>query len=143
VIPPLLAALSDESSTLASEGECVAAVIEIIGSLIQPPGNPDAGGSNAAVLLGGDSKSLLSLLDLLERGDTYTCFETLGMLAALHRTAPAVMEATILEAPAGMGRLMSVLSDKREEVRNQGVLLWTELSSRNIDRLWLVGHHIR
>lgn len=49
------------------------------------------------------------------------------VLQAVQKSAADVLEARILECPAGMQVLVEVLRDSREEVRNQVILLLAQV----------------
>lgn len=60
------------------------------------------------------------LLDILEEYDFYVRFSTVKLLATLLTNRSARLQECILTAPMGMSRLIDLLDDRREIVRNGG-----------------------
>lgn len=63
------------------------------------------------------------LLDLLEDGDFYIRLYALQLLAAISNNRPARTQECVYTAPLGVNRLVDILEDKREAIRN-GMFVW-------------------
>jgi len=58
------------------------------------------------------------LLGLLEVYDFYVRYHTVTLLTLLLENRPKQLQACILESPLGVSRLIDLLDDKREAIRN-------------------------
>ena len=73
---------------------------------------------------------LLSLLDPTSPfADYYSRLYSLQLLSAICAARPERLQECILSAPLGVSRLVSVLDDQRDAVRNAGLLLLVDLTS--------------
>ncbi|EKX34128.1 hypothetical protein GUITHDRAFT_147436 [Guillardia theta CCMP2712] len=68
------------------------------------------------------------LLELLEERDWNARFSILRILHVLQEVHPAVVQQGTLSSPQGLARLMDVLSDEREIVRNEALLVLVALT---------------
>ena len=85
--------------------------------LMEQSREPSAGLRNTDRFLGSD-KPLHSLLNLLRQQHFYVRYFSLQLLGTLLSARPEPVQAHVLVAPGGLGRLVEVLEDKREIVRN-------------------------
>ena len=76
---------------------------------------------------------LHALLFLLGKEQFYVRFFSLQLLGTLLANRPDVVQKYVLKAPGGSGRLVEVLEDKREIIRNEGLLLFISLLATNAD----------
>jgi len=76
-------------------------------------------------------RSVEVLLALLDDSTMWIRFFTIQLLIALLSQRPAMAEEAVLQCPAGLSRLLTVLEDKREEVRNELLLLLLTLTRGN------------
>ena len=79
------------------------------------------------------------LLDLLDTNDFYSRLYSLQLLLAILLLRPARTEECIFTAPLGISRLVSVLDDSRDVVRNEGVALLTSLTPESTELQKLVA----
>ncbi|KAK3629122.1 Vesicle-mediated ER to Golgi transport protein [Elasticomyces elasticus] len=76
---------------------------------------------------------LLSLLDPSSNfADYYSRLYSLQLLSAICGPRPERLQECILSAPLGVSRLVGVLDDPKDAVRNAGLLLLVDLTSGNI-----------
>jgi len=68
------------------------------------------------------------LLDFLETGDFYSRLYALQLLAAILASRIERTEECILTAPLGISRLVAVLDDRREAIRNEALSLLIHLT---------------
>ncbi|KAI9784659.1 MAG: hypothetical protein M1816_000775 [Peltula sp. TS41687] len=77
------------------------------------------------------------LLDLLGTNDFYSRLYSLQLLSAIHSARPERTQECVFTAPLGVSRLVAVLDDRREAIRNEGLILLISLtpSSREVQKL--------
>jgi len=77
------------------------------------------------------------LLDLLDTTDFYSRLYSLQLLTAILSNRTERTEECILTAPLGISRLVAILDDRREAIRNEGLSLLTYLtpSSSELQKL--------
>ncbi|RUP43386.1 LOW QUALITY PROTEIN: hypothetical protein BC936DRAFT_137259, partial [Jimgerdemannia flammicorona] len=87
-----------------------------------------------------DPNNVTVLLDILEEYDFYVRFNTVKLLTTLLASRSERLQECILIAPMGMSRLIDMLDDRREIVRNgglccvvKGLLLLISLTESNAD----------
>ena len=79
------------------------------------------------------------LLDLLEASDFYPRLYSLQLLSAILNARPERTEECIFTAPLGISRLVAVLDDRREAIRNEGLSLLTYLTPHSSELQKLVA----
>ena len=79
------------------------------------------------------------LLDLLDTPDFYSRLYSLQLLAAVLSARPERAQECIFTAPLGITRLVSILDDRREVLRNEGLLLLTTLTPSSAELQKLVA----
>lgn len=79
------------------------------------------------------SANVSLLLGLLEIYDFYVRYHTVTLLTLLLENRPKQLQACILESPLGISRLIDLLDDTREIIRNEGLLLLISLTKANTD----------
>jgi hypothetical protein len=72
--------------------------------------------------------NVTALLDLLEPGDFYLRLYVLQILSHISTARPQRTQEAIFAAPLGVSRITNVLSDKREAVRNEALVLLVALT---------------
>ncbi|KAG0342041.1 hypothetical protein BG004_005776 [Podila humilis] len=112
------------------------AVLEILTILCQADPNHDdsqefALDMSKAILE--DAENVATLLDILEEYDFYVRFNVVSLLALLVLNDTPRLQECILTSPVGMSRLMALLDDRREIIRNEGLLLLISLTESNAD----------
>ncbi|KAI8084618.1 p115 like vesicle tethering protein [Halteromyces radiatus] len=80
-----------------------------------------------------DSSNVTILLDILEEFDFYIRFNTIKLLSTLLSNRPKRIQECILTSPMGITRLVDLLDDKRDIIRNEGLLLLIELTRSNAE----------
>ncbi|KAJ3336905.1 Vesicle-mediated ER to Golgi transport protein, partial [Kappamyces sp. JEL0680] len=80
-----------------------------------------------------DPSNIALLLDILSEVDYYVRFSTVTLLGTLYESVGDSMHEGILTSPLGISRLIDLLDDKREIIRNEGLLLLIKLTSTNAD----------
>ncbi|XP_072112639.1 general vesicular transport factor p115 isoform X4 [Mobula birostris] len=71
------------------------------------------------------------LLSLLEEFDFHVRWPTVKLLTALLKNLGAQVQQIILVSPMGVSRMMDLLADSREVIRNDGLLLLQQLTKGN------------
>ncbi|KAI9677302.1 MAG: hypothetical protein M1829_002645 [Trizodia sp. TS-e1964] len=79
------------------------------------------------------------LLDLLESREFYSRLYSLKLLRATLSARPDRTQECILLAPLGISRLVAILDDKRETIRNEGLFLLTSLTPTSAELQKLVA----
>ncbi|KAM9857261.1 general vesicular transport factor p115 isoform 2-T2 [Aulostomus maculatus] len=78
-----------------------------------------------------DSEHITLLLTLLEEFDFHVRWPGVKLLTALLKNQGAQVQGIILVSPMGVSRLMDLLADSREVIRNDGLLLLQQLTKGN------------
>ncbi len=72
-------------------------------------------------------------MDRLDDSNFYLRFTTIQLLSALAQALPAQLQASIMASPSGVAKILHLLSDEREVIRNEGILLLLRLVALNAD----------
>ncbi|CAJ0896452.1 3406_t:CDS:10 [Entrophospora sp. SA101] len=80
-----------------------------------------------------DSSNIMLFLEILQEYDFYVRFNNVQLLRTLLAIRSDNLQDYILGAPMGISRLMDLLDDKREIIRNEGLLLLTSLTENNAE----------
>ncbi|XP_062386658.1 general vesicular transport factor p115 isoform X2 [Sardina pilchardus] len=78
-----------------------------------------------------DPENITLLLTLLEEFDFHVRWPAVKLLTALLKNQCAQVQGIILVSPMGVSRLMDLLADSREVIRNDGLLLLQQLTKSN------------
>ncbi|XP_071360438.1 general vesicular transport factor p115 isoform X3 [Trachinotus anak] len=78
-----------------------------------------------------DPEHVTLLLTLLEEFDFHVRWPGVKLLTALLKNQGAQLQGVILVSPMGVSRLMDLLADSREVIRNDGLLLLQQLTKGN------------
>ncbi|OTB14897.1 hypothetical protein K445DRAFT_318806 [Daldinia sp. EC12] len=137
-------ALRSLIGSLSRDGEdvdTVKVVLETLLMLFNPnPDSPEAS-EEIALWLADEftqrQENITLLLDFLETNDFYSRLYSLQLLLAILSARTERTEICVFTAPLGISRLVAVLDDKREAVRNEALTLLTYLtpSSPDIQKL--------
>ena len=131
----LIASLSRDGDR--EDVDTVKVVLETLLMLFSPnPSSPEA--SDEVVLWMADEfaqrpDNVAILLELVDSQDTYPRLYGLQLLAAVHAARPDLTEQCILANPLGISRLITALDDSREPIRNEAVLLLTNLTPASVE----------
>ncbi|CAH0020048.1 unnamed protein product [Clonostachys rhizophaga] len=132
--------------SLRKDGEdidTVKIVLETLLMLFSPnKGSPEASDEIALWLADEFTQRLENitlLLDFLDSGDFYGRLYSLQLLSAILSARPERTEECIFTAPLGISRLVSILDDQREAIRNEAVSLLTYLTLTSVDIQKLVA----
>ncbi|KAJ2608004.1 Vesicle-mediated ER to Golgi transport protein, partial [Coemansia sp. RSA 1365] len=81
-----------------------------------------------------DSDDIIStLLELLGDADFYVRYYTVQLLGTLHTHLGEELQKRVLVSPTGVGRLVDLLSDQRDIIRNEGIQLLIAMTEDNAD----------
>jgi hypothetical protein len=80
-----------------------------------------------------DASNVALLLDMLAEVEFYVRFATITLLNSLYECVGDALHEGILTSPLGISRLIDLLDDRREIIRNEGLLLLIKLTSTNAD----------
>ncbi|ORX53063.1 hypothetical protein DM01DRAFT_1306029 [Hesseltinella vesiculosa] len=80
-----------------------------------------------------EPENVTILLDILEEYDFYLRFSTIKLLSVLTGNRCKRIQECLLTSPMGITRLVDLLDDKREIIRNEGLLLLIELTRSNAE----------
>ncbi|RKO90358.1 p115 like vesicle tethering protein [Blyttiomyces helicus] len=80
-----------------------------------------------------DPSNVALLLDILEEVDFYVRFYTVQLLTTLLQNIGTRLQEAILTSPLGISRLIDLLDDRREIIRNEGLLLLIALTQSNAE----------
>ncbi|KAI1803128.1 p115 like vesicle tethering protein [Daldinia bambusicola] len=137
-------ALRSLIGSLSKDGEdvdTVKVVLETLLMLFNPnPDSPEAS-EEIALWLADEftqrQENITLLLDFLETNDFYSRLYSLQLLLAILSARTERTEICVFTAPLGISRLVAVLDDRREAVRNEALTLLTYLtpSSPDIQKL--------
>ncbi|KAI1382755.1 p115 like vesicle tethering protein [Hypoxylon trugodes] len=137
-------ALRSLIGSLSKDGEdvdTVKVVLETLLMLFNPnPDSPEAS-EEIALWLADEftqrQENITLLLDFLETNDFYSCLYSLQLLLAILSARTERTEICVFTAPLGISRLVAVLDDRRDAVRNEALTLLTYLtpSSPDIQKL--------
>jgi hypothetical protein len=83
--------------------------------------------ANAVLMLKEDTNVTI-LLDLLEVEDMWIRLPSIQLLTLLLNSNAEQLEKAVLSCPAGMDKIMAVLDDRRDEIRNELLLMLLKLS---------------
>ncbi|BDA49633.1 General vesicular transport factor p115 [Coccomyxa sp. Obi] len=137
--PVLINALRNERGDL----ELMRGVLECLAIAVQPGEReshrqgPDSNAINAELLAKSPDTvpMLLGFLDEEPAGikDFYVRYHTVQLLTALAAGGPYRLQGAILAAPMGVVRLMDLLGDAHEVIRNEAILLLAGLTRSSAD----------
>lgn len=133
-------ALKNLIGSLSKDGEdvdTVKVVLETLLMLFTPnPDSPEAS-EDISLWLADEftqrQENVALLLDFLETNDFYSRLYSLQLLSAILSARTERTEECIFAAPLGLSRLVAVLDDRREAVRNEAVTLLTWLTPTSPD----------
>jgi hypothetical protein len=122
-------------ASLTKDGEdvdTVKVVLETLLMLFNPNENSPEASEEIALWLADEftqrQDNITLLLDFLETNDFYSRLYSLQLLSAILASRTERTEECIFTAPLGISRLVAVLDDRREAVRNEALALLTYLT---------------
>ncbi|RKO99813.1 hypothetical protein CXG81DRAFT_6869, partial [Caulochytrium protostelioides] len=80
-----------------------------------------------------DQDHVSLVLELLVDTDFYVRFAVLQLLTTLCQNQPTQLQSAVLTSPLGISRLLDLIDDQREIVRNEGMLLLMTLTEHNAE----------
>jgi hypothetical protein len=126
--------------TLSKDGEdidTVKLVLETLLMLFNPNATSPEASEEIALWLADEftqrQDNITLLLDFLETDDFYSRLYSLQLLSAILASRTERTEECIYTAPLGISRLVAILDDRREQVRNEGLSLLTYLTPNSIE----------
>ncbi|KAJ1985767.1 Vesicle-mediated ER to Golgi transport protein [Dimargaris cristalligena] len=125
-LEPLLAVLQQDRE----DTSIVKPVLETLNNLCARDArdNPPTLGQDLAARILHDTQHVELLLDIIEEPDFYVRFNAVQLLSTLLASHPTPLQDAILVLPLGVGRLMDLLDDHRDIVRNEALLLLVALT---------------
>ncbi|KAJ9272846.1 hypothetical protein DTO212C5_1107 [Paecilomyces variotii] len=122
-------------SSLRNDGEdvdTVKVVLETLLMLFSPDENSPEASDEIALWLADEftqrQDNITALLDLLDNRDFYSRLYSLQLISQICGARPERTQECIFTAPLGISRLVSMLSDAREPVRNEALVLLIALT---------------
>jgi hypothetical protein len=123
--------------------DTVKIVLETLLMLFNPDENSPEASDEIALWLADEftqrQDNITILLNLLDSNDFYSRLYSLQLLAAILSSRTERTEECIFTAPLGISRLVAVLDDKREAIRNEGLSLLTYLTPNSSELQKLVA----
>ncbi|KAJ5664443.1 hypothetical protein N7507_005174 [Penicillium longicatenatum] len=120
---PLISSLHNDSE----DPDTIKVVLETLLMLFTPDENSPEASDEIALWLADEftqrQDNITILLDLLESKDFYSRLYSLQLMSHISGARPERTQECIFTAPLGISRLVSVLTDAREPVRNEALLL--------------------
>ncbi|KAI0137460.1 p115 like vesicle tethering protein [Xylariales sp. AK1849] len=133
-------ALRSLIGSLSKDGEdvdTVKVVLETLLMLFSPNQDSPEASEEIALWLADEftqrQENITLLLDFLETNDFYSRLYSLQLLSAILSARTERTEECVFTAPLGISRLVAVLDDRREAVRNEAVSLLTDLTPTHPD----------
>jgi intracellular protein transport protein USO1 len=128
-------ALRDLIAGLSNDGEdsdTIKSLLETLLMLFEPDQNSLEASEDIKLWLADEftqrQENVTTLLDLLESGEFYLRLYSLQILSHISAARPERTQECIFTAPLGVSRLVAVLDDRREAVRNEALLLLVALT---------------
>ncbi|KAH6888760.1 p115 like vesicle tethering protein [Thelonectria olida] len=139
-------ALRSLIGSLSKDGEdvdTVKVVLETLLMLFSPNEDSPEASEEIALWLADEftqrQENITLLLDFLETSDFYSRLYSLQLLAAILSARTERTEECVFTAPLGISRLVSVLDDQREAIRNEAITLLTYLTPTSLEIQKLVA----
>ncbi|BGP21760.1 transporter [Rhodotorula toruloides] len=134
-LPILLGVLEDDAAEDTEMAKAVVETLSLLCEVEEQDGRPvrdDSGLRNTDVFLATPT-ALHTLLKLLTPSHFYLRFFSLQLLGILLANRPQQVQQYVLTAAGGIGRLVEMLDDAREIIRNESLLLIIALTTQNAD----------
>lgn len=133
-------ALRSLIESLSKDGQDVDTVKVVLETLLMlfNPNNDSAEASEEIALWLADEftqrqENITLLLDFLETTDFYSRLYSLQLLIAILSARTERTEECVFTAPLGISRLVAILDDRREAIRNEAITLLTYLTPNSTD----------
>ncbi|KAJ1338545.1 intracellular protein transport protein USO1 [Microdochium nivale] len=127
-----LRSLIESLSKDAEDQETVKSVLETLLMLFNPNQNSPEASEDIALWLADEftqREHVTLLLDFLETVDAHVRLYSMQLISAIHSARTDRTEECVLAAPGGLSKLVTVLDDHREAVRNEALSLLTYLTA--------------
>ncbi|KAH7040086.1 p115 like vesicle tethering protein [Microdochium trichocladiopsis] len=127
-----LRSLIESLSKDAEDPETVKSVLETLLMLFNPNQNSPEASEDIALWLADEFTQrdhVTLLLDFLETLDAHVRLYSMQLISAIHSARTDRTEDCVLAAPGGLSKLVTVLDDRREAVRNEALSLLTYLTA--------------
>lgn len=111
--------------------EIVKACLEVL--LILCSEDDDQIGAMLAEIYTKNPENVTLLVELLKDSDFQIRFPAVQLLSLLHNGSPAKVQECILTDSMGLSHLIDLLDDRREVIRNEGLLLLVSITETNTD----------
>ncbi|KAJ1976343.1 Vesicle-mediated ER to Golgi transport protein [Dimargaris xerosporica] len=110
-------------------------ILETLHSLCtrDPRDEPSTLGAEFSAKVLEDQTNVEALLDIMVQTDFYVRFNAVQLLGTLLASHPTPLQDAILVLPLGVGRLMDLLDDHRDIIRNEALLLLITLTQDHDD----------
>ncbi|KAI9792373.1 MAG: hypothetical protein M1833_001105 [Piccolia ochrophora] len=116
----------------AADVDTIKVILETLLTLFSPNESSPEASDDIALWLADEftqrQENISVLFDLLDTHDFYSRLYVLQLLSAILSARAERTKECTFSAPLGIGRLVAVLDDRREAVRNEGLLLLTSLT---------------
>lgn len=139
-------ALRSLIGSLSKDGEdvdTVKVVLETLLMLFSPNEDSPEASEEIALWLADEftqrQENITLLLDFLDTNDFYSRLYSLQLLVAILSARTERTEECIFTAPLGISRLVAVLDDQRDAIRNEGIALLTYLTPTSVEIQKLVA----
>lgn len=116
----------------ADDLDTIKIVLETLIGLFEPDANADEASEEITVWLADEfalkQDNVTALLDLLENHELYPRMYSLQILSHVAAARPERTQEAVFAAPLGVSRVVAILDDKREMVRNEALMLLVTLT---------------
>ena len=116
----------------AEDLDTIKIVLEALLGLFDPDASSDEASEEITVWLADEfalkQDNITALLDLLENHELYPRLYCLQILGHVADARPETTQEAVFAAPLGVSRIVAILDDKREMVRNEALLLLVKLT---------------
>jgi len=127
-----LRSLIESLSKDAEDPETVKSVLETLLMLFNPDQNSPEASEDISLWLADEftqREHVTLLLDFLETTDAHVRLYSMQLISAIHSARTDRTEDCVLAAPGGLSKLVTILDDRREAVRNEALSLLTYLTA--------------
>ncbi|ORY93958.1 p115 like vesicle tethering protein [Syncephalastrum racemosum] len=124
-----------------ADADITKSLLETFASLctVNQPNSAEDIGYKYSDLFLKDTKNVTIVLDILEEFDFYVRYNAIKLLATLAANRMGGIQQCILTSPMGITRLVDLLNDRRDIIRNESLLLLTTLTQTNSEIQKLVA----
>ncbi|KAI9825758.1 MAG: hypothetical protein M1819_000476 [Sarea resinae] len=127
----------------AEDVDTVKVVLETLLMLFSPDESSPEASDDIALWLADEftqrQDNITVLLDLLDSTEFYSRLYALQLISAILSARPERTQECVFTAPLGIARLVAILDDRRDAIRNEGLLLLTALTPSSTELQKLVA----